>query len=172
MNGAIALPWARTSRVPTTRMTKTIGIIHQSFRCQKKVRTSPATSNRSPARLSACIAVRLLWALDSGFADDPVVEDEEVHARARERAQRVGRAGHDGLALEVEGRVQHDGRARLLAERLDEPVVAGIELTIDGLQPGAAVDVGDGGQLVAGAILDRRDVKHEARRVVTLGIRQ
>src|SRR5437773_7737681 len=152
MNGAIALPWASTSSMPTTRITNTIGIIHQSFRCQRNAKISPATLNRSPARFKACITPPPSGG--SGFPDDPVVQDQEIHSRTRERAQGVGRGRHDRLSFQVEGGVQHDRDARQLAERLDETVVPGIELTVDGLQPGAAVHVGDRGKLVARAVLD------------------
>src|SRR2546422_2490067 len=126
----MALPWASTSSIPTTRITNTIGINHQSFRCQRNAKISTATSNFSPARFSACIWSPLRG---SRFLDDPVVQDQQIHARSRKRAQGVSRGCDNRFALQVEGGVQHDWNAGQLTERLYEAVVPWIQLAVDGL---------------------------------------
>src|SRR5574341_961678 len=46
MNGARALPWVNTSRSPNSARIVTIGIIHQSFRRHRYVRSSPTMLTR------------------------------------------------------------------------------------------------------------------------------
>ncbi len=79
-----------------------------------------------------------------------------------ERVQRLGRCHHDRLVL-VERRVEEDRHAGQAVELLDQPVVARIDVALDGLDAAGAVDVSDGRNQLA--LLRARvvDEHHEGR---------
>src|SRR5262249_18767910 len=56
--------------------------------------------------------------------DHALAEHQDIHPALIERVEGFRRGVHDGLALEVEGRIEEHGHARRLAEGLDELVVA------------------------------------------------
>ena len=63
-------------------------------------------------------------------------DDQAVDAGAHEAAEGVLGRAHDGLAPDVEGRVDQDGTARLLFERPEDLVEAWVALFVDGLDAG------------------------------------
>src|SRR5712692_2768913 len=117
MKGAMADDCAKISITPSRSSTETIGINHQSFRSHRKPSSSPMMPTRRFAARSA-LGIRPV------LSDEVIAEDQGVHAAAHERGMCLRRRVDDGLAAEVEGRVQDDGDARGLTEALDQVVVA------------------------------------------------
>ena len=75
-----------------------------------------------------------------------VFQEKAIDAGAEKRLDRFGGRVDDGLALDVETRVQHHLPPGLFSDRLKEVVKGGIILGGDGLHAGRTVHVGDRGQ--------------------------
>src|SRR5262245_34858521 len=120
MNGAIADDWAKTIRMPRASSTNTIGIIHQSLRSHMNDISSPMMPMRRPALLND------LGMVPSRLAHDAIAQHEHVHLAAREGRVRLARSVDDGLAAEVERRIEHHRHAGGLAEFRDQVVVDGV----------------------------------------------
>src|SRR5436190_6375055 len=114
---------------------------------------------RTPGTPAAPMRRAMAWTtfcLGSTTEDQVVFQDEGVEGGGLEGAHSVGGRAHDRL-LHVEGGVQQHGHAGELSELVDQLPVPRVRRPADGLRPGRAVDVHDGGyapSLVAG------DVEH------------
>src|SRR5262245_52210239 len=126
MNGATAEPCARMTTPPSTSSPNTIGIIHQSLASHRNPRSSPPMDS---------FIRKFFITRSSSLLDDVLPEDQHVHPTPAERAERFGRSVDDRLALEIERRIEHDGHARGVPERGDQPVVPGGRLPVNRLEP-------------------------------------
>src|SRR3972149_3965650 len=117
MNGAIAELWAKSISVPNASNTAIIGMSHQSFRSQRKARSSPMIPNRLPLPRRAVPILRVL-------SDQVIAEDQIIHAAPDERAVRLGWRVDDRLPLQVEGGVEEHGDAGRLSKAANQFVVS------------------------------------------------
>src|SRR6266508_3049818 len=78
----------------------------------------------------------------SWFADQQVAQEQRVHVAGQEVVDGLVGPQHDRLAAQVEAGVEHHRDAGAPLELRDQAVERPVGALADGLEPGAAVDVG------------------------------
>src|SRR5260221_7079769 len=129
--------------------------------------TGGVSTGTETARQSCRRHRRCSWRLSSRIlVDDRPVQPKCVHPAPRKRTERFIGCPDDGLAAQIERRVQDHGHAGRIAERPYESMVPRIRVGPYGLQPGGAVDMSDRRDLRPDGLAHRGHQQHESRGVL------
>ena len=81
------------------------------------------------------------------FPHYTIAHREEVEIRAHEASERILGRRHDGLAPNIEARIHQDGAPGLRLEFLEQSMIFGVGVFMNGLNPSRIIHVSDGGNV-------------------------
>src|SRR2546428_1890500 len=132
MNGAMALDCAKIMTRPTRRSARSIGVSHHHLCCQKNCTSSLIIPTRLTSPSMIHMGFRTSGLRARGLVDQAIAEHEGVHPALAEGAEGLGRRVDNGLAPQIERRVEHDRHPGRVAECLYQPIVSRIDVPPDG----------------------------------------
>src|SRR5262245_13851961 len=149
-------PWSAIRPGSTECATEDAGYLHPLRQRYAESKTPSSQSFglefRGPRRLIQIELVLVILGerrVLHGFVEHAIADSEHLHLRAHEAPKCIFGRAHDGLAADVEARIDQHGTARAPLEGGKQSMVPRIGFGVHGLDPGRIVDVSNGRDLGA-----------------------